>query len=694
MAVTADTVEVRLEANVSKYLSDLKSADVQSSKAFGQIAAAATSAAGAITKEAVAAQQALRASGTATKEQLAAAAATVQKARATETATRAEVARVTALRNEAAAQISVGAAAQASAGQVAASTAQTNAATNNLSLNTANIAAQFQDIGVTAAMGMNPLQIALQQGTQLSAVLNESVSRGVSPVKALGAAFAQIVNPISLATIAAIALGAAVLQGIGEIVPKTVSATEAIKRHREELGKVVKGYEAAEDAVDEYTNRVGRLPKFAVSEGIRKSFEELEETTARFNLRLADLEVFLNHAESGVGPVGRELGALVTRFNAGEISARDFYTELGKIESSLPALDRLVGNLGGGVGALVTELRNGTLALVQFGDAAQNALAASFADVAAKTDTDLQNVLDLRGYIAEQERINGLTTEQLQLEKEIARIKADAGKLGITDERAAELARQTLEAEKRRAEIARQLREGGKSGDSAAREYERERQAIDDLLQSLGFEAALLGQTNREKAIAIALSKANATATEEELRQIEQMAGFIYDTEQAINELNSTSQEWADTIQSATRGFIDDLIAGKDAAEAFSNVLSNIASKLIDMGLNSLFGTGGFNLAGLFGGTSTLATGGPAYAGNPTLVGERGPELFIPSTPGKIVPNSQVGGGGSVVFAPNIDARGADVAAVARLERAVQDMASQIIPTIRREIAVGPKKGR
>ena len=38
--------------------------------------------------------------------------------------------------------------------------------------NTGNIAAQFQDIGVTAAMGMNPLQIALQQGTQLSAILN------------------------------------------------------------------------------------------------------------------------------------------------------------------------------------------------------------------------------------------------------------------------------------------------------------------------------------------------------------------------------------------------------------------------------------------------------------------------------------------------------------------------------------------
>src|SRR5690606_9060036 len=115
-----------------------------------------------------------------------------------------------------------------------------------------------------------------------------------------------------------------------------------------------------------------------------------------------------------------------------------------------------------------------------------------------------------------------------------------------------------------------------------------------------------------------------------------QMAAFIYDTEQAIKDLNSSSQEWADTIQNATRGFIDDLIAGKDAAEAFSNVLSNIASKLIDVGLNSLFGGGGFNLAGLFGGVSTRATGGSVYAGNPTLVGERGPEVFIPSTPGKI----------------------------------------------------------
>lgn len=231
----------------------------------------------------------------------------------------------------------------------------------------------------------------------------------------------------------------------------------------------------------------------------------------------------------------------------------------------------------------------------------------------------------------------------------------------------------------------------GKAKVSAA---ERERQAVLDLIDTMEFERSLISLTAREKAVETAARQAGSEATAKQIEYIRELAAATYDENEAIQRLNMSSQEWADTIQSATRGFIDDLIAGKDAAEAFSNVLSNIANKLIDVGLNSLFGGGGFNLAGLFGGTPTRATGGPIYPGGPTLVGEKGPELFIPSTPGKIVPNSQIGGGGSVVFAPNIDARGADVAAVARLEQSLQRLAAEVVPTIRKEIANGPKKGR
>lgn len=274
----------------------------------------------------------------------------------------------------------------------------------------------------------------------------------------------------------------------------------------------------------------------------------------------------------------------------------------------------------------------------------------------------------------------------------MARVKKDAGEFGITDERALEVAQQALAAEKARADA----RKAASAGDKLAAEYERERKAVTDLLEALGFEAALLGQSNREKAIAIALSKANKTATEEELAAIAQSAGFIYDTEQAIKDLNDTSQEWANTVESATKGFINDLIAGKDAAEAFGNVLSSIGNKLIDMGISSIFGTGGFDLASIFSGRGfpTRATGGNVYAGMPVHVNERGQETFIPTQPGRIVPASQSGSGGSVVFAPVINAPGADVAAVARLEQSMQKLASEVIPTIRREMATAGKKGR
>jgi len=78
--------------------------------------------------------------------------------------------------------------------------------------NVGNIAAQFQDIGVTAAMMQNPLQIALQQGTQLSAVFASSGGGLGAVLKQLGAAFAQVLSPISLLTIGLVAAVAAGLQ--------------------------------------------------------------------------------------------------------------------------------------------------------------------------------------------------------------------------------------------------------------------------------------------------------------------------------------------------------------------------------------------------------------------------------------------------------------------------------------------------
>ena len=78
------------------------------------------------------------------------------------------------------------------------------------------------------------------------------------------------------------------------------------------------------------------------------------------------------------------------------------------------------------------------------------------------------------------------------------------------------------------------------------------------------------------------------------------------------------------------------------------------ATQLLSMGLGfgkSLFGGagGGANLSSIVNMTGGMADGGNPPVGMATLVGERGPELFIPNQSGTIIPNNQLGslGGGS-----------------------------------------------
>lgn len=48
------------------------------------------------------------------------------------------------------------------------------------------------------------------------------------------------------------------------------------------------------------------------------------------------------------------------------------------------------------------------------------------------------------------------------------------------------------------------------------------------------------------------------------------------------------------------------------------------------------------------------ATGGPVQAGSPYMVGERGPEIMVPKSSGRVVPNNKIASGGGVVFNVNI----------------------------------------
>lgn len=160
--------------------------------------------------------------------------------------------------------------------------------------------------------------------------------------------------------------------------------------------------------------------------------------------------------------------------------------------------------------------------------------------------------------------------------------------------------------------------------------------------------------------------------------------------------------------------FSEALQSGKfKAADFFNSLLQGFAKVTTEVLvlkplLNSLFagvnGGGGLGsiLNGVLGGFGGfLAAGGPADANTPYIVGEKGPELFVPNTSGRvktahetqgiITPNAagnRVGGStanggsgggiGTFIYNPQVDARGADNGVAQRLSLLAQSQAKQM----------------
>jgi len=128
-------------------------------------------------------------------------------------------------------------------------------------------------------------------------------------------------------------------------------------------------------------------------------------------------------------------------------------------------------------------------------------------------------------------------------------------------------------------------------------------------------------------------------------------------------------------IESSIKSNLRDSITGaKSFGEAMTNVLNKIRDKIIDSQIDKMLsgfsdnfkkdgsgkGLGGF-LGGIIGGL--FADGGRPPVGKASIVGERGPELFVPKVAGTIIPNNKLDGGDNTTNIVNVsvDASGSSV---------------------------------
>jgi lambda family phage tail tape measure protein len=168
---------------------------------------------------------------------------------------------------------------------------------------------------------------------------------------------------------------------------------------------------------------------------------------------------------------------------------------------------------------------------------------------------------------------------------------------------------------------------------------------------------------------------------------------------QAMNEYveNATNgaQQAADIFRKATQGMEDVFINFvKTGKLSFKSLVNSLMEDMLRADFKRLVagisGSSGSSNGGIFGGKiipGFLASGGPASSNQAYIVGERGPELFVPNVNGTVVPNSNLGGGTNVTY--NIQAVDASSfqALVARdpgFIHAVSEQGRRNLATVRR----------
>jgi len=121
-----------------------------------------------------------------------------------------------------------------------------------------------------------------------------------------------------------------------------------------------------------------------------------------------------------------------------------------------------------------------------------------------------------------------------------------------------------------------------------------------------------------------------------------------------LEKLSKLYQSIASTIETGLVDAIEGAINGtKTLGDVARSVFTQIQRSLIQFGVNAFLG-GLPGIGGFF-----RANGGPVSTGKSYMVGERGPEMFVPNTGGRIVPNSDMGSSTNVVV--NVDASGSSV---------------------------------
>ncbi len=511
---------------------------------------------------------------------------------------------------------------------------------------TANLAAQLHDVGVSLAGGQSPLLVAVQQGSQITQILGPAGAAGA--VALLRGAFLSVVSPVSLATIAIIAGGGYVAQYFAELLTGSENSEEALKREAQLVEDVATKWGDVLPHLRQYLAEKQRLSsETAIGEATgtvaAEQFNAARQQVADLKLDLADLMEqwrYFGAPDDQIVAVQRSFADLERAVKDSSATAED----AARVQAALMTLFTNTGLTA--VGDLASRFHDlaGSIA-------AASQAAANFRFDSAIRDFNERNRLGVLPPVVSgggqflnpaefQDYRASQTKSQFQLEQEAAAPHPTGA-------------------------ASNQL--------SAARDQETAYQRV---VEQLREERAMLGLNATEQRILSEQRRAGVSAASEQGKAIEAVVRGIEAETERLDRFEAQQREVNDAVRNLAGSALDGVLAWAQGAATAEDAARGLASEILravsyaallgEGPLAGLFGggaiggvgsAGGGGLVGLLLGGATRmlgggaadpwagfrAQGGPVDPFKTYVVGEKGPELLrMGGRSGYVVPNGEI----------------------------------------------------
>jgi hypothetical protein len=544
------------------------------------------------------------------------------------------------------------------------------------------------------ALGVKGKMLAMAAGLETAVQLYTQLKeqgRGAAEALGVTAEFDQLtasLDDLGMSLDTVVVEGLFALQGattstVSELLGLTSATTEAANE-QSFFGRILEGVAARLDQV--------RLGMRIVSDDLNSSRAGIDTTVGLITKEIDTLTAKLADLRAGRGAVGdgsfmggllgldgadKQIEATTARIEELKKSLAFFDVK----RTLMPAFDpetealasKLIGDQAKGLQELNAQYGMTAAAAAEY-VAIQRALANATRDDIEVTDALMASI---KAQAAEIGRLTQIKVDNAKADQDAQQARARGQALARAEENAFAGAEREIQNLKTRAAAL------GLNAEAAAELTMRER-----ILQQLRAAGVTIGEEEIAKANALsAVYREQLTALNEQqaaMRQFDEVGSTVANgLTQAFSKFTQTGKfDFKEMISSMLadlarltfqRSVIDNLFGGGSGGSGgggsiFSTLLSSV-----------LGGSGGSAPAApAFGGFR--ADGGPVEAGKAYVVGERGPELFLPGKSGAISPNEANRNAPAAPITLNIDARGATPDAVQQLRAEIPSM---IVQTVR-----------